>query len=322
MTTMRWIGIDEAGYGPKLGPLVMTSVAVETSGSNRPDFWANSAGEIGKARDPAAALWIDDSKAIYQLKNGFERLEEGVLAAFAAAGLGAARTYPELLDAARAPGETRDDDEISYWCDKQALKIPIDLSEDRILRTVANRYFEKTGLRIVAVRSITLGPARFNSGLTGDNTKADVHASVFCKLIAAERDDPAADSATIVCDKHGGRRFYQEMLAEVFPGVWIDRGGESATRSDYSVRLEGSRRFDLSFRARADGDDSIVALSSMISKLLREYWMILFNSFWLDRIPGLKPTAGYPGDAERFRSSTEPIARELGLPIDRWWRKV
>ena len=26
---MRWVGIDEAGYGPNLGPLVMTAVIAE-----------------------------------------------------------------------------------------------------------------------------------------------------------------------------------------------------------------------------------------------------------------------------------------------------
>jgi hypothetical protein len=319
---MRWIGIDEAGYGPNLGPLVMTSVAVESSGSSRPDFWANSAGEIGKAKDHVAALWIDDSKEIFKAKNGFERLEEGVLAAFAAAGFGSARTYAELLEAARAPGEHHQDDEIAYWSNDQSFPVPIDLSEDRLSRIVERRFFEASDVKISSIRSIALGPARFNAGLTGDQTKADVHSGVFRKLIAAERDDPAADSASIVCDKHGGRRYYQEMLAEEFPGAWIDRGVESSTRSDYVVRLDATRRFEFSFRARADGDDSIVAISSMISKLLREYWMILFNAFWIDLIPGLAPTAGYPGDAERFRRLTEPIARELGLPIDFWWRKV
>ena len=28
---MRWVGIDEAGYGPNLGPLVMTAVVAEST---------------------------------------------------------------------------------------------------------------------------------------------------------------------------------------------------------------------------------------------------------------------------------------------------
>jgi len=48
----------------------------------------------------------------------------------------------------------------------------------------------------------------------------------------------------------------------------------------------------------------------MTAKYLRETAMRAFNAFWAERVPGLRPTAGYPGDARRFR---EEIADRMDL---------
>jgi hypothetical protein len=65
-----------------------------------------------------------------------------------------------------------------------------------------------------------------------------------------------------------------------------------------------------------------VALGSMLSKYLRELHMILFNRYWCERRPDLKPTAGYSVDARRFLEDIAPLRRELGIEdqllIRRW----
>ncbi len=38
----------------------------------------------------------------------------------------------------------------------------------------------------------------------------------------------------------------------------------------------------------------------MFAKYIRESAMKLFNSWWVKRVPGIRPTAGYPQDARRF----------------------
>jgi hypothetical protein len=42
----------------------------------------------------------------------------------------------------------------------------------------------------------------------------------------------------------------------------------------------------------------------MAAKFVRELAMIRFNAYWGDRIPELKPTAGYVQDARRWLSDT------------------
>jgi hypothetical protein len=45
-----------------------------------------------------------------------------------------------------------------------------------------------------------------------------------------------------------------------------------------------------------------------------------FNRFWLEHVPGLKPTAGYPTDAARFFEAIRPRIAELGLSEATIWR--
>ena len=62
-----WAGIDEAGYGPNLGPLVMTAIVAE---GRPPDLWADLAATVCRAGESADRLWVDDSKLVYQGRQG------------------------------------------------------------------------------------------------------------------------------------------------------------------------------------------------------------------------------------------------------------
>ncbi|MBR5626869.1 MAG: hypothetical protein IKW74_04530 [Thermoguttaceae bacterium] len=62
------------------------------------------------------------------------------------------------------------------------------------------------------------------------------------------------------------------------------------------------------------------ALASVASKYIRELSMIAFNQFWQKHIPELKPTAGYPVDAIRFRQDIQCKQQELDIPMIQLWR--
>jgi hypothetical protein len=128
------------------------------------------------------------------------------------------------------------------------------------------------------------------------------------------------DFTSLSCDKHGGRHFYLEPLRGVFADEWIEQGPEGPALSRYLVSREG-RSLELSFAPRADADNGLVALASIVSKAVREVWMEAFNAFWQARIPELRATAGYPVDASRFRRQIEGLANELGLEPRNWWRE-
>jgi hypothetical protein len=312
---MRWVGIDEAGYGPNLGPLVLTAVVAEGPGPAPPDVWRDLAATVCRAGGDPSRLWVDDSKRLYRPADGLQRLEAASLAVLDALGA----SIPACVSgwfAAFGAGAA-DEVELAPWLGRLC---PLIGPRARSVEAMARRPLTGASWKIAAVKSVAVGPFRFNRALGSVGSKAVVHYGGFARLLEWIWEQAADGVETIVrSDKHGGRHYYFERLQQTFPGTWIDRGPESAGLSRYVLREPG-RRMELSLVPRADADDGLVALASIVSKLLRERWMAVFNAFWTSRVAGLAPTAGYPGDAARFRDAIEPLCREWGLDASRWWR--
>jgi hypothetical protein len=324
------VGIDEAGYGPNLGPLVMTAVTADSTddgcdglGERRVlDFWGDLAATVDRAGGDPDLLWVDDSKAILRGGKGRDRLESACLAAVHAAANQVPGSEKELLEVLGAG--TLDDVELSLWID------PCNGERDRAL--LASRFafeplFARRPLvpveahwRIGAVRSVVVGPARFNQELALTGLKSDVHYAAFERLLRLVWERSLDGVPTLVRgDKHGGRHYYFQRLSQSFPDAWIDRGLEGPDLSCYTIR-QGGRNLELSLVPRADSTDGLVALASIVSKTVRELWMDAFNAYWRARIPGLRPTAGYPVDAERFRRAIDEAAATHRLDPALWWR--
>lgn len=327
---MHWVGIDEAGYGPNMGPLVMTAVVAEAGDGVRTggepvrvlDLWKDLASTVDRAGGDPGCLWVDDSKAILQGGKGRDRLESACLAALHAAGRGVPGSLPELLEALGAG--TPDEAELSPWFDpdSRASQWPWVIARETIEGLHSRRPLAPPcgTWRLAAIESVVVGPARFNAGLEASGSKAEVHFAAFARLLhrAWER---ASDGATtfVTGDKHGGRHYYLEPLSRAFPEAWIDRGPERPESSRYTIRY-GPRRMELTLVPKADRTDGLVALASIVSKAVRELWMDGFNGYWCARVPGLRPTAGYPVDARRFRRAIEAAAAAEGCDPSRWWR--
>jgi ribonuclease HII len=108
-------------------------------------------------------------------------------------------------------------------------------------------------------------------------------------------------------------------LNEAFPGGWVRVIREGPARCEYAIERLG-REIHLRFEPRADGAHLAVALASMAAKYLREVCMMQFNRYWLAKVPGLKPTAGYPTDAGRFFADIRGVLAADGTDERTVWR--
>src|SRR5436305_744422 len=96
------VGIDEAGYGPNLGPLVMTAQACAVPAALAGgDLWAALRPVVRRhgERDDGRLL-LDDSKLVYAA--GLRALEQAVRAALGRAGESLADCLEALAPASHA----------------------------------------------------------------------------------------------------------------------------------------------------------------------------------------------------------------------------
>jgi hypothetical protein len=169
------------------------------------------------------------------------------------------------------------------------------------------------------LRSTAIFPRRFNSLLELHGSKGTVLALETLNLV--RQVFPTVDSPRVLiqCDKFGGRNRYGRLLQTVFPEHVVQVQRESRSLSVYRW---GPSAALVQWRFAAKGERFLpTALASMASKYLRELAMFAFNDFWCRHLPGLKPTAGYPADARRFRQEIQTVQNSLGIDDRALWRE-
>jgi hypothetical protein len=311
----RWIGTDEAGYGPNLGPLAISVTVWDLPApATEFDLYAALASVVDRESDRGGSrLHMADSKQVYSPARGVGSLETSALALLAQTGP-IPRTFPELV--ARLTGKTLSSGEGEPWLRAGAITLPVAASLPEIERLAEELRAAclSAGVRIAALRSDMVETPRFNRECTAAGSKGVVLSRTTLGLLERHWPDDGVP-ALVICDKHGGRNQYGALLSEAFGDLFVPRLEESAECSRYKLRGGEVR-----FQVRAE-QYLPTAAASILSKYLREIAMEQFNQFWTARVPGLKPTKGYPEDARRYRKEIASMQREMGLPDAVLWRE-
>ncbi len=316
------VGTDEAGYGPNLGPLVITASVWDVAAGGHPlDLYQRLAaaivntpcnGECGKL-----PLAIADSKLLYRPPHGLGLLERGVLCCLRTMGIQSA-CWRDLWDQVEPARDARLD--LLPWHVDCELPLPCiaDGEDVALLAPALRTAMDAAGVRLVRIVSRCLFPGQFNELIEQYGNKAEALSRTTLQLVADVLASLPPAQACIVCDKHGGRNRYGPLLQRLFPDVLIEVAHESRGASTYRWGPKPTRCV-IDFLA--GGERALpTALASMVSKYLRELSMMAFNGYWRRHLPELRPTAGYPSDSHRFRTEIATVQQSLGIEDRVLWR--
>ena len=335
---MIYAGVDEAGYGPLLGPLcvgcavfVLPDAIAEAA--EPPCLWKALTSAVCRAtNDKRRRIAVEDSKKLKGAKDAaahpLRHLERGV-SAFASAVPGAPAEWPDddaLLGAlgaqprATAPPAPVTATATPWHADPHPLPVGNDAAGLRIAGAMLRAGLAKAAIECTALRVRAIDAAEFNAQATRVGNKATINFMAAMVHLDAVRRMAAAHGrdAWVALDRQGGRTSYREPLQSSFPDARIRVLEESDGQQRYRLEFAPSaglpaHAVTVGFELGGEERHLPIALASMAAKFARELHMRRLNAFFARHVPELRPTAGYVQDGRRWLGDIGSAARDLGI---------
>ncbi len=270
---VRVLGIDENGYGPLLGPLVVTGVLLEFDGEPFEEL---------KTENFNFPIRVQDSKKVFSRTPSSyaagEILTWGILLA---GGLEATDLRSMIEKISGEEVDLHPEIEVPVWA-KRAVNLEIPA------------YLKKAGIRILEVKSRILQPGDFNEMIEFVDNKAFLDYLLFEHLLYKM----AFDFDIAMMGKIGGTRFYESNFFMRTGTQVLKTYDERREISGYRLSLP-HREFDAYFILNGDEKYLPITLASIIGKYLREVFMLSLNFEAGFKSP-IPYASGYRHDSRTF----------------------
>ena len=322
-----YAGIDEAGYGPLLGPLVVCRSVLAFGGEQKvlwdkqPDVWQVLEKAVCKKLvGRKGRVTVGDSKRLITKAAGIKHLETGVLC-FARllqnwAELNGEANLGTLLD---MMGEKSHRSMAGlHWYQEQqtnqwdALPTASTDGEIAIAAGMLRREMQHQQVTLLDLAPALVLEDRFNQMASATRNKASTSFTFVAGHLHAIWKQWGAHHPVVTVDRQGGRTRYLRVLSVNFPAAAIRILDESAERSAYQL-TQGQRQMSVTFETKGEEKHFPIALASMLCKYLRELFMMRMNRFFAEHVEGLKPTAGYTQDGRRWLDDVRPHLERIGI---------
>ena len=248
------VGIDENGYGPILGPLVVTAVVLEVDG----DPW-------DRLRLKHLDTRIRDSKEVFRGSLLTYRTGESLALSILREVSDPPRTFSSYLESLTGRPLT---EHFSGCPALQSLHpdmpLPVWLPAD----VQPSLWRPVPGIRVLKILQRVIHPEEFNRRIQALQSKALLDFLTFLELVKAANPGPPDQDLLCLMGKIGGTTHYKKWFFMAgLPEVQTLR--ESRGWSRYRVG-----RWDLNFLMDADAQFLPVAMASILGKYTRELFML------------------------------------------------
>ncbi len=317
---MRLIGIDENGYGPVLGPLVVTSTSLKLQSKSlapAPDLWRL----LGIKKDPglnSKGLFVCDSKTVFNASRKKELVAEETVLAFFHLCFG---FLPESAD--QFLKKVIDPETAAYkpscFCWKNDLNLGLNAERRKNILKNAEKMGKKArqkGVTLEKPRCFLLCPYLFNNGLKNRN-KSGLVLDAGLNLLRHHSDD---ELFLARLGKVGGLRYYRDHISAFFgPQFTITLTREEKSNSTYKLSKNGKAAGTITYLQDGEENSFLISLSSLFGKYARDLFWKKTREFF--NLPNYHASGYRDHLTKRFIRETEGLRKELNIPDDCFLRR-